>query len=94
MQLPKEQRGLDASAIYIDTENTFRPERIVCIAENRKLDPKSVLERITVAKAYNSAHQELVISEIGDIIDEYPAPLLVAVGDLAHADNQRVQLLA
>ena len=29
VQKPKEEGGLDGSVLYIDTENTFRPERIV-----------------------------------------------------------------
>lgn len=84
VQLPKEQRGLDASAIYIDTENTFRPERIVGIAESRSLDPEAVLKRITVAKAYNSAHQELVVSELGDIIEKSHVKLVLVDSAVAH----------
>ncbi|MEM2593109.1 MAG: helix-hairpin-helix domain-containing protein, partial [Thermofilaceae archaeon] len=34
-QLPREQGGLEGTAIYIDTEATFRPERISQIAEAR-----------------------------------------------------------
>jgi DNA repair protein RadA len=84
VQLPKEQHGLDASAVYIDTENTFRPERIVGIAENRKVDPEATLTRITVAKAYNSAHQELVVSELGNIIGKNNIKLVVVDSAVAH----------
>lgn len=84
VQLPREQKGLDAAAIYIDTENTFRPERIVTIAESRGLDPQAVLERITVAKAYNSAHQELVVSELGNVIPKNGIKLVAVDSAVAH----------
>ena len=71
-------------ALYIDTENTFRPERIVSIALARKLDPDLALENIIVAKAYNSAHQELIIEETGPIIDFNNVKLLVVDSAVAH----------
>ena len=71
-------------ALYIDTENTFRPERIVSIALARKLDPDRALENIIVAKAYNSAHQELIIEETGPIIDSNNVKLLVVDSAVAH----------
>ncbi len=54
VQKLKEEGGLDGGVLYIDTENTFRPERIVSIAKAKGLDPEKVLDRIIVAKAYNS----------------------------------------
>ena len=74
----------DNRALYIDTENTFRPERIVSIALARKLDPDRILENIIVAKAYNSAHQELIIEETGPIIDSNNVKLLVVDSAVAH----------
>lgn len=53
-QLPKDKGGLDGSVLWIDTENTFRPERIVQIAKGLKLDPDKVLKNIYVARAFNS----------------------------------------
>ena len=38
VQLPKEQGGMNGHAYYIDTENTFRPERIIQMAEGLDLD--------------------------------------------------------
>ena len=62
--MPIEQGGLDGDVFYIDTEDTFRPERITQMARGRGLDPEAVLERIHVARAYNSAHQMLLAEEI------------------------------
>jgi DNA repair protein RadA len=83
-QLPKEDGGLDAGAIYIDTEGTFRPERIAEIAESRDLDPEKILSRITVARAYNSAHQELIVKELGRIIEPNKVKLVVLDSAVAH----------
>jgi RecA/RadA recombinase len=48
-QLPKSQGGGQGKALYIDTEHTFRPERIKSIASRYKLDPEEVLNNIMVA---------------------------------------------
>jgi len=62
--MPVDQGGLDGDVFYIDTEDTFRPERITQMARGHGLDPEEVLERIHVARAYNSAHQMLLAEEI------------------------------
>jgi DNA repair protein RadA len=83
-QQQRKSEGKAHRALYIDTENTFRPERIVSIALARKLDPDMALENIIVAKAYNSAHQELIIEETGPIIDSNNVKLLVVDSAVAH----------
>ena len=77
VQKPKEEGGLDGGVLYIDTENTFRPERIVTIAKAHGMDPDKVLDRIIVARAYNSAHQTLILEESGPVIEENNVKLLV-----------------
>ena len=62
--LPMEEGGFDGDVFYIDTEDTFRPERISQMARGHGLDPDQVLSRIHVARAYNSAHQMLLVDEI------------------------------
>lgn len=44
--------GGAGKVLYIDTENTFRPERVTAIAERFKLDPEEVLANILVGRAY------------------------------------------
>ncbi len=64
VQLPEEEGGLNGSAIYIDTENTFRPERIEQMVNGlgmEGLDPQVFLENIHVARAHTSDHQMLLI---------------------------------
>lgn len=62
--LPESKGGMDGDIFYIDTEDTFRPERIIQMSNALNLDPEVVLERIHVARAYNTAHQILLVEEI------------------------------
>ncbi|MGC8969384.1 MAG: DNA repair and recombination protein RadA [Conexivisphaera sp.] len=84
VQMPPESGGLSSGAIYIDTEGTFRPERISEIADHRGMDPTRVLENILVARAYNSAHQELIVREIGDYLRDGKYRLVILDSAVAH----------
>ncbi len=77
VQLPEEEGGLNGHAIVIDTENTFRPERIAQMAEAHGLDPVEALRKIHVARAYNSDHQMLLVEKAMEIAREYPVRLLI-----------------
>jgi DNA repair protein RadA len=68
---------LDAGAIYIDTEGTFRPERIYQIAEANGLDPHEILQRIILCKVYNSSHLELVVRGLDRFIERFKVKLLI-----------------
>ncbi|MCG2886736.1 MAG: DNA repair and recombination protein RadA [Vulcanisaeta sp.] len=70
VQLPEDKGGLRAKALYIDTENTFRPERIMQIAKYRGLDPQEALRNILYARAYNSDHQMMIVEESRKIIEK------------------------
>jgi len=84
VQLPIEEGGLNGKAIYIDTEGTFRPERIVQMAEYRGLDPKQALRNIIYARAYTSDHQMLLVDEATKIIEEENVRLLVVDSLVGH----------
>jgi DNA repair protein RadA len=77
VQKSPEEGGLGAGVIFIDTENTFMPERIRQIAEASKLDPDNVLENIYVARAYNSDHQILLVEQAEELIKEHKIGLIV-----------------
>jgi meiotic recombination protein DMC1 len=61
-QLPEDHGGGNGKVIYIDTEGTFRPKRIVAIANRFGVDPEAVLANITYARAYTSEHQVELLS--------------------------------
>jgi DNA repair protein RadA len=57
-----------STVVYIDTENTFRPERIEQLAKSVDLDPMEVLKNIKIAKAFNTDHQMLLGEKVEDLI--------------------------
>lgn len=56
-QLPADGGGASGKVAFIDTEGSFRPERIRPIAVRYNLDPDAVLENIVVARAFTHEHQ-------------------------------------
>lgn len=81
-QLPKEKGGAEGKAVYIDTEGTFRPERIRQIAESKGANPDNVLKNILVARAFNSDHQILLIDKVGELIKNGEPIRIVIVDSL------------
>ena len=77
VQLPEKKGGLERSAIYIDTEDTFTPDRIEQMAKAKDVDPQEILENIHVARAFNSDHQMLLAEEAQDICKNNDIGLIV-----------------
>lgn len=77
VQLPKEKGGLEGACLYIDSENSFRPERIQAIAEAQGLEQEEVLKNIFVARAYNSDHQILLAEKATDMVKEKNVKLVI-----------------
>jgi len=95
VQLAPEEGGLSGSAIMIDTENTFRPERIKDMAEGVGLDFTEVLKNVHVARAYNSNHQILLVDKAQELADELketekPVRLLIIDSATAHFRSEYV----
>lgn len=85
VQLPPEKGGVNGKCVFIDTEGTFRVERIKQIAGSMGLDPEQVLKNIFVARAFNSDHQILLLEKIGEMIKNgEPIRLLVVDSLTAH----------
>ncbi len=57
-----------AVTVFIDTENTFRPERIIQFATGKNVEGDEVLKNIRVARAYNSDHQMLLVDKVEELI--------------------------
>jgi len=76
-QLPKERGGLGGNVIWIDTENTFRPERIAQIAKGLKLDPEKVFKNIFVSRAFNSEHQVFLIEKAPEMIEQNNIKMII-----------------
>ncbi len=81
---PVEEGGLNGDVFIIDTENTFRPERIVQMAVALDLDPEEVLKKIHVARAFNSHHQMLLVEKANELAHEMNVKLLIVDSLTAH----------
>ncbi|MHA1487059.1 MAG: DNA repair and recombination protein RadA [Promethearchaeota archaeon] len=90
VQLPKEDGGLNGNALYIDTEGTFRPERIIQMAEGHNLDHKKVLKNIVFGRAYNSDHQIMLIKEAANLIKEKNIKLIIVDSLIGHFRSEYV----
>jgi DNA repair protein RadA len=82
VQLPKDKGGANAKAVYIDSEGTFRPERIKQIAEAIGANTEKVLKNIFVARAFNSDHQKLLLEKVADMIKQGEPIRLVIIDSL------------
>lgn len=82
--LDEEDGGLGGHTIIIDSENTFRPERIAQMARARELDPQEVLKTVHIARAFNSNHQMLLAEKALDLAKEFPAKLLIVDSLTSH----------
>ena len=74
---PLNKGGLDGSVIFVDTENTFRSERVHQIAEHRGINPDKILQKVFVCKVLNAGQLELVAQNLGKSIQEYNAKLVM-----------------
>jgi len=77
VQLPEEKGGLNGNCMFIDTEATFRPDRVSQMAKSLKLDPIQALKNIFVARAYDSDHEIFLIEKAGETIAEKKIRLLI-----------------
>ncbi|CAK9022021.1 unnamed protein product [Durusdinium trenchii] len=76
-QLPISKGGGESKALYIDTEGTFRPERLADIARRYGLNEEDVLENVTYARAYNAEHQDRLLVEAASVFCESRYAVLI-----------------
>lgn len=76
-QLPVSQSGGEGKCLYIDTEGSFRPERLLAVAERYKLSGEDVLDNIAYARAYNTDHQTQLLTQASAMMAESRYALLI-----------------
>ena len=69
-QLPLELGGAEGKALYIDSEGTFRPERLLDIAPRFEMDRAAVLDNVAYARAFNSDHQTQLLYQAAAMMSE------------------------
>lgn len=83
VQLPPEKGGLNGKALYIDTEGTFRPERVLEIAKGIGLN-EDVLKNIIVVQALTTDHQMAIIADAVDVIKDNNIKLVIVDSVTSH----------
>ena len=84
VQLPPERGGLSGAALYIDTENTFRTERVFQMAENLGLEPEEAIKNIIFAEAFTSDHQMFLLENADKVIKENGVRLIIVDSLTSH----------
>jgi len=86
----KQLNATDSTTVlYIDTENTFRPKRVLDFL--RTLGGKEEdLARIFVSEAHNSDHQTLIVDHAGELVKTKNVKLLILDSLTAHFRSEYV----
>ena len=89
VQLPEDKGGLSqqdhiARAVYIDTEGTFRWERIENMAKRWGLDPDEVMSNIYYIRAINSDHQMAIVDELFNLVPKENIRLVIVDSVTSH----------
>ena len=90
VQQPYDKGGLEGNALYIDTEGTFRPERIIQMANALDLNYSQILKNIVIGRAYNSDHQVLLAREAVRLIKEKNIKLVIVDSIIGHFRSEYV----
>ena len=82
-QLPPQLGGLGTDVVFIDGGNTFRLYKISRIAQIHQLNPRSVLERIHIARAFTAYQMtSLIMGKMEEAVKKLRAKLVV-ISDVA-----------
>jgi len=76
-QLPISIGGGEGKCLWIDTEGTFRPERLVSIAEKYKMNGEEVLDNVVYARAYNTDQQFELLIDASALMSQQRFALLI-----------------
>lgn len=76
-QLPISLGGGEGKCLYIDTEGTFRPERLLAVAEKFKLKGEEVLDNVAYARAFNTDHQLQLLVQASAMMSESRFALMI-----------------
>ena len=90
VQLPFDKGGLEGGALYLDTEQTFRPEWIVRMAKSVGLEPTDAAQRIIYSEAYNSDHQILLLEKADQVIKENNIRLIIIDSLTSHFRSEYI----
>jgi len=85
-----EQGGLNCGVLYIDTEQTFRPEWIIKMANHLGIDPEEATKKIIYCEAYNSDHQILLLEKCDEVVKKNKIRLIIIDSLTAHFRSEYI----
>ena len=86
-QLPVSMGGGEGKCLYIDTEGTFRPVRLLAVAERYGLNGEEVLDNVAYARAYNADHQQQLLVHASALMSESRYVLVRPLARISLTDN-------
>ena len=82
-QLPTQLGGLASNVIFIDGANTFRLYQTTRLARLCQLDPKQVLDRIYISRAFTAYQMTaIILQKLEDAVKTFNAKLVI-ISDIA-----------
>ena len=82
-QLPYQLGGLETNVVFVDGGNTFRLYNVSCIAQLHGLDPREVLERIFISRAFTAYQMtSLALDKLQNAVEKYNSKLVI-ISDIA-----------
>lgn len=87
-QLPVDMGGGEGKCLYIDTEGTFRPVRLLAVAERYGLNGEEVLDNVAYARAYNADHQHQLLTAASALMSESRLVRIAFEETLTHCGSQ------
>jgi len=90
VQLPVSKGGLDGGALYLDTEQTFRPEWIVRMAKAAGIEAADAASKIIYSEAYNSDHQMLLLEKADRVIKDGKLRLIIIDSLTSHFRSEYI----
>ncbi len=84
VQLPRDRGGLEARAVYVDAEGTFRWERVEAMAKALGLEPEKAMANIYWIRAISSDHQMALVEEVAELIPKEDIKILVVDSVTGH----------
>ncbi|KAG5672563.1 hypothetical protein PVAND_002681 [Polypedilum vanderplanki] len=76
-QLPIDSGGGGGKCLFIDTEGTFRPERLLTIAQRFGMNPEEVLDNVHYVRVYNTEHQKKILDKARSLMLQNQFALIV-----------------
>jgi hypothetical protein len=82
-QLPFQLGGLETNVVFVDGGNTFRLYHVSRNAQLSRLNPKQVLERIFISRAFTAYQMTaIILDKLKEAVDKFDARLVV-ISDIA-----------